>query len=140
MAQQKDRPLDSEFFEKLVAVNRVTKVVKGGRQFTFTALIVVGDGNGRIGYGYGKAKEVPMAIQKAMDQAKKNLVQIILNNDTLQHPIVNVHGAAKVARAVEGERRVLGHGREGRDLRTIPVVAVFTAKSVYHSLFNLLTS
>ena len=96
MAQQKDRSLDSEFFEKLVAVNRVTKVVKGGRQFTFTALTVVGDGNGRIGYGYGKAKEVPMAIQKAMDQAKKNLVQIILNNDTLQHPIVGVHGAAKV--------------------------------------------
>ena len=94
MAQQKDRPLDSEFFEKLVAVNRVTKVVKGGRQFTFTALTVVGDGNGRVGYGYGKAKEVPMAIQKAMDQAKKNLVQIILNNDTLQHPIVGAHGAA----------------------------------------------
>ena len=96
MAQQKDRPLDSEFFEKLVAVNRVTKVVKGGRQFTFTALTVVGDGNGRVGYGYGKAKEVPMAIQKAMDQAKKNLVQIILNNDTLQHPSGGAHGAAKV--------------------------------------------
>ena len=69
MAQQKERPQDSEFLEKLVAVNRVTKVVKGGRQFAFTALTVVGDGNGRVGYGYGKSKEVPVAIQKAMDQA-----------------------------------------------------------------------
>ena len=77
MAQQKERSQDSEFLEKLVAVNRVTKVVKGGRQFAFTALTVVGDGNGRVGYGYGKAKEVPVAIQKAMDQAKKNLVKRI---------------------------------------------------------------
>lgn len=81
MAQQKERSQDSEFLEKLVAVNRVTKVVKGGRQFAFTALTVVGDGNGRVGYGYGKAKEVPVAIQKAMDQAKKNLVKVILNNE-----------------------------------------------------------
>ena len=91
MAQQKERPQDSEFLEKLVAVNRVTKVVKGGRQFAFTALTVVGDGNGRVGYGYGKAKEVPVAIQKAMDQAK-----VSLNNDTLQHPVVGTHGAAKI--------------------------------------------
>lgn len=68
MAQQKERSQDSEFLEKLVAVNRVTKVVKGGRQFAFTALTVVGDGNGRVGYGYGKAKEVPVAIQKFMCQ------------------------------------------------------------------------
>ena len=94
MAQQKERPQDSEFLEKLVAVNRVTKVVKGGRQFAFTALTVVGDGNGRVGYGYGKAKEVPVAIQKAMDQAKKSLVKVSLNNETLQHPVVGTHGAA----------------------------------------------
>ena len=87
MAQQKERPQDSEFLEKLVAVNRVTKVVKGGRQFAFTALTVVGDGNGRVGYGYGKAKEVPVAIQKAMDQAKKSLVKVSL---------VGTHGAAKI--------------------------------------------
>ena len=96
MAKQKERIQDSEFLEKLVAVNRVTKVVKGGRQFAFTALTVVGDGNGRVGYGYGKAKEVPVAIQKAMDQAKKNLVAVTLNKETLQHPIIGTHGAAKV--------------------------------------------
>ncbi|MDO4642347.1 MAG: 30S ribosomal protein S5 [Cardiobacteriaceae bacterium] len=96
MAQQKERLQETEFLEKLVAVNRVTKVVKGGRQFAFTALTVVGDGNGRIGYGYGKAKEVPVAIQKAMDQAKKSLVNVSLNKDTLQHPVVGTHGAAKI--------------------------------------------
>ena len=94
MAQQKERPQDSEFLEKLVAVNRVTKVVKGGRQFAFTALTVVGDGNGRVGYGYGKAKEVPVAIQKAMDQAKKSLVKVSLNNETLQHPVGIIAGGA----------------------------------------------
>ena len=96
MAQQRERQQDNEFLEKLVAVNRVTKVVKGGRQFAFTALVVVGDGEGRVGYGYGKAKEVPVAIQKAMDQAKKTMVRIDLNQDTLQHPIIGKHGAAKV--------------------------------------------
>lgn len=99
MAQQKDRQehqQDGEFLEKLVAVNRVTKVVKGGRQFAFAALVVVGDGKGKVGYGYGKAKEVPVAIQKAMDQAKKSMVSIRLNRETLQHPIVGTHGAAKV--------------------------------------------
>ena len=82
--------------EKLVAVNRVTKVVKGGRQFAFAALVVVGDGNGRVGFGYGKAKEVPIAVQKAMDQAKKSLVKISLHKDTLQHAVVGTHGAARV--------------------------------------------
>lgn len=62
--------------ERLVAVNRVSKVVKGGRQFSFTALTVVGDGNGKIGFGYGKAGEVPIAIQKAMDKARKNIIQV----------------------------------------------------------------
>lgn len=96
MAQQKERQQDNEFLEKLVAVNRVTKVVKGGRQFAFAALVVVGDGNGRVGFGYGKAKEVPIAVQKAMDQAKKSLVKISLHKDTLQHAVVGTHGAARV--------------------------------------------
>jgi small subunit ribosomal protein S5 len=82
--------------EKLVTVNRVAKVVKGGRQFGFTALTVVGDGEGRVGFGYGKAREVPVAIQKAMESARKNLKTINLNGGTLHYPITARHGAAKV--------------------------------------------
>jgi small subunit ribosomal protein S5 len=90
------KPASEELLEKLVAVNRVTKVVKGGRQFGFSALTVVGDGNGRVGFGMGKAKEVPIAIQKAMDTAKKNMVDVRLRGNTLQYPLVGIHGAAKV--------------------------------------------
>ncbi|MEX2257252.1 MAG: 30S ribosomal protein S5, partial [Woeseia sp.] len=82
--------------EKLVTVNRVAKVVKGGRQFGFTALTVVGDGNGRVGFGYGKAREVPIAIQKAMQAARKNLVKVHLTNETLQYAIKGRHGATRV--------------------------------------------
>lgn len=82
--------------EKLVAVNRVAKVVKGGRQFGFTALTVVGDGNGRVGYGYGKARELPLAIQKAMQAARKNLKAIRLKKETLQYDLVGRHGATRV--------------------------------------------
>ena len=82
--------------EKLIAVNRVAKVVKGGRQFGFTALTVVGDGNGRVGLGYGKAREVPMAIQKAMEKARKNMRGVPLNGTTLQYPMTSQHGAARV--------------------------------------------
>lgn len=82
--------------EKLVTVNRVAKVVKGGRQFGFTALTVVGDGEGRVGIGYGKAREVPLAIQKAMERARKQMVEIPLKEGTLQHPVIGRHGAAKV--------------------------------------------
>ena len=85
-----------EFQEKLVAVNRVAKVVKGGRQFGFTALSVVGDGNGRVGYGYGKARELPLAIQKAMQAARKNLTTVRLKKDTLQYELVGRHGATRV--------------------------------------------
>ena len=73
--------------EKLVQVNRVAKVVKGGRIFGFTALTVVGDGNGRVGFGRGKAKEVPIAIQKAMENARRSMVEVELNNTTLWYPI-----------------------------------------------------
>ncbi len=82
--------------EKLIAVNRVAKVVKGGRQFGFTALTVVGDGNGRIGFGYGKAREVPTAIQKAMERARKNMLTVALKGGTLQYPLRGSHGAAHV--------------------------------------------
>ncbi len=83
--------------EKLVNVNRVSKVVKGGRIFSFTALTVVGDGNGKVGFGRGKAREVPAAIQKAMEQARRNMIQVELKDGhTLQHPINARHGASKV--------------------------------------------
>ena len=82
--------------EKLITVNRVAKVVKGGRQFGFTALTVVGDGAGRVGFGYGKAREVPAAIQKAMEKARVNMVTVKLDGGTLQYPITARHGASKV--------------------------------------------
>jgi small subunit ribosomal protein S5 len=82
--------------EKLVAVNRTAKVVKGGRQFGFTALTVVGDGAGRVGFGFGKAREVPVAISKAMTQARKNLVSVSLSNDTLHYAVNGSHGATRV--------------------------------------------
>jgi len=85
-----------ELLEKLVSVNRVAKVVKGGRQFGFAALTVVGDGKGRVGYGRGKAREVPVAIQKAMEAARKNMIDVQLNGTTLQYPLMGRHGAARV--------------------------------------------
>lgn len=91
-----DNESSDGLLEKLVAVNRVAKVVKGGRQFGFTALTVVGDGNGRVGIGYGKAREVPAAISKAMDRARRNMVKVSLNAGTLWYPTNGVHGAAKV--------------------------------------------
>lgn len=86
----------SDLKEKLITVNRVSKTVKGGKQFAFTALTVVGDGEGRVGFGYGKAKEVPAAIAKAMDQAKKSMVTVALRGGTVQHEIWGEHGASRV--------------------------------------------
>jgi small subunit ribosomal protein S5 len=94
--QQRDRESADGYIEKLVAVNRVSKTVKGGKHFSFTALTVVGDGNGKVGFGYGKAKEVPSAISKAMDQAKRRMVHVGLNNGTVWYSTVASHGAAKV--------------------------------------------
>jgi len=96
MARVEQSSAGDDLLEKLVAVNRVAKVVKGGRQFGFTALTVVGDGNGRVGFGYGKAREVPLAIQKAMQSARKNLRNVSLKNDTLHYAMIGRHGATKV--------------------------------------------
>ena len=82
--------------EKMVSVNRVTKVVKGGRILGFAALTVVGDGDGGIGMGKGKAREVPVAVQKAMEEARRRMVRVSLKNGTLQHAVIGQHGAAKV--------------------------------------------
>jgi len=95
MARVERTPAD-ELIEKLVTVNRVAKVVKGGRQFGFTALTVVGDGNGRVGFGYGKAREVPVAIQKAMQQARKNLINVNLRSSTLHYAVIGRHGTSRV--------------------------------------------
>ena len=91
-----DQQSGGDLREKLVTVNRVTKVVKGGKQMAFTALTVVGDGAGRVGFGYGKAREVPNAISKAMEQARKNMISIPLRGLTLQHEIWGTHGATRV--------------------------------------------
>ena len=96
MAAPERNSAGDDLIEKLVTVNRVAKVVKGGRQFGFTALTVVGDGSGRVGYGYGKAREVPVAIQKAMQSARKNMRRIQLRDDTLQYATEGRHGATKV--------------------------------------------
>ncbi len=93
--QRQQAPSDG-LIEKLVGIRRVAKVVKGGRVFGFSALTVVGDGEGRVGFGQGKAREVPIAIQKAMDEARKNMQTVTLNGNTLQHPLTSRHGAAKV--------------------------------------------
>jgi len=86
----------TELQEKLVQVNRVAKTVKGGRIFGFTALTVVGDGQGRVGFGRGKAREVPVAIQKAMEAARRNMISVQLDGSTLQYPVTARHGASKV--------------------------------------------
>ncbi len=87
---------NEDLLEKLVAVNRVAKVVKGGRQFGFAALTVVGDGNGRVGFGRGKAREVPVAIQKAMEEARRSMITVPLKEGTLHYTITAQHGAAHV--------------------------------------------
>ena len=96
MARMEKSQGADELVEKLVAVNRTAKVVKGGRQFGFTALTVVGDGAGRVGFGFGKAREVPVAISKAMAQARKNMVVVSLRNDTLHYAVNGSHGATRV--------------------------------------------
>ena len=94
-----DEGRDDGLREKMIAVNRGTKVVKGGRILGFAALTVVGDGDGRVGMGKGKAREVPVAVQKAMEQARRNMVKVSLKNGTIHHQVTGEHGASSVMMA-----------------------------------------
>lgn len=118
--------------ERLVGIRRVAKVVKGGRIFGFSALTVVGDGEGRVGFGRGKAREVPVAISKAMENARKNMVQVPLKEGTLQYPITSEHGAAKVYMqpASEGTGVIAGG----------PMRAVFDVVGVHNVLAKCIGS
>jgi len=122
----RDSGKNDDLIEKLINIRRVAKVVKGGRQFGFSALTVIGDGKGKVGFGRGKAREVPLAVQKAMENARKNMFEVRLNGGTLQYPMIADFGAAKVFMkpASEGTGIIAGG----------PMRAIFEAVGVHDVL------
>jgi len=114
----------------MINVNRVTKVVKGGRIMSFAALAVVGDGDGAVGMGKGKAREVPLAVQKAMEEAKRGMVKVDLNNGTLHHSVIGRHGAAKVLIQPASEGTGIIAGGAMRAIFEVMGVTDVTAKCI----------
>lgn len=123
-------PKSDGYQEKLVSVTRTAKVVKGGRVFGFAVLVVVGDGKGKVGFGRGKAREVPIAIQKAMDQAKKNMVYIPLSGNTIHHRITKSYGASKVFMTPASEGTGIIAGGAMRAVLEVLGVKNILAKSI----------
>jgi len=134
------------YIEKLVQVNRVAKTVKGGRIFTFAALTVIGDGKGKVGFGRGKSREVPSAIQKAMEAARRNMIQVDLNGNTLQYAVKSTHGASKIYMQPASEGTGVIAGGAMRAVLEVAGVQNVLAKcygstnktNVVHATFNAL--
>ena len=150
MKERKEKPMEekSELKEKVVAINRVAKVVKGGRTFRFSAVVVVGDGNGHIGVGNGKAAEVPDAIKKAMQEAKKNLVEVPIVGTSVPHEYVGKFGSAKVMLkpAVVGTGLIAGDSVRPvlelagyKDIRT-KVIGTNNPRNVVYATINALSN